>query len=120
MATDEQRAAFGGALQDVLDRLGMSQTALAAEVGRALGRGPVSQPWISEIRRGAKEPSVEVAFAIEEVVGVKPGQLTRHLGYVPAGARASASVVDAIEGDVRLDDRGRRSLLAAYGALVER
>ena len=63
---DRQGAkAFGDALQDFLDRRGMSQTELAAEVGREMGRKPLSQPWVSEIRRGIKTPTVEVSIAME-------------------------------------------------------
>lgn len=101
-----------------MDRRSISQTELAAEVGRDLGRKPLSQPWVSEIRRGIKEPTVDVAFAIERVLGAKPGQLSRHLGYLPLDAKASTTVRSAIEADPMLDERGRRSLLAAYEALV--
>lgn len=120
MSQGDDPQAFGRALQDVLDRRGMSQTELAAEVGHVLGRKPISQPWVSEIRRGIKTPTPEVAIAMEKVLRVKPGQLTRHLGFLPVDAAPSVSVVQAIEADPLLDERGRRSLIAAYEALVAR
>ena len=117
--TNAQRAkAFGDALQDLLERRGMSQTELAAEVGRDLGRKPLSQPWVSEIRRGIKEPTVDVAFAMERVLGAKPGQLSRHLGYLPVGARSAVSVMQAIEADPKLDELARRLLRTAYMELT--
>lgn len=98
---------------------GISQVELAANVGADLGRKPISQPWLSEIRRGVKEPSVEVAFSLERCLEVKPGSLTRLLGYLPPEAVGARSVSTALESDPRLTERGRRSLLAAYRALVE-
>lgn len=118
MSHGDDPKAFGRALHDVLERKGMSQTELAAEVGHVLGRKPISQPWVSEIRRGIKTPPPEVAMAMEKVLRVRPGQLTCHLGYVPVEATPAVSVVDAIEADPLLDERGRRSLAAAYQALV--
>lgn len=86
MSDGEQAAAFGRALGDVMERRGISQTELAAEVGRVMGRKPLSQPWVSEIRRGIKTPTPEVAMAMEVVLDVTPGQLTRHLGFLPVDA----------------------------------
>lgn len=111
---------FGRALQDVLERRGISQTELAAEVGRVLGRKPISQPWVSEIRRGIKTPPPDVAMAMEVVLDVTPGQLTRHLGFLPLAATPAVSVEEAVSADPLLDERARRSLVAAYRALVER
>ena len=118
MSDGEQAAAFGRALGDVMERRGISQTELAAEVGRHMGRKPLSQPWVSEIRRGIKTPPPEVAIAMERVLRVRPGQLTRHLGFLPLEAVDSRTVLDAIEDDPRLDERAKRSLAAAYGELV--
>lgn len=112
--------AFGRALGDVMERRGISQTELAAEVGRVMGRKPLSQPWVSEIRRGIKTPPPEVAMAMEVVLEVTPGQLTRHLGFLPLAAAPAVSVEEAVSADPLLDERGRRSLVAAYRALVER
>ena len=118
---DRQGAkAFGDALQDFLDRRGMSQTELAAEVGREMGRKPLSQPWVSEIRRGIKTPTVEVSIAMERVLGAKPGQLTRHLGYLPLevevvpleGAQLGASCAG---GGGEADERGQGRVVVERG-----
>lgn len=119
MATDEQRKAFGEALRIAYTTAGTTQQRLATEVAGHGEQGAISQPYLNDILKGRREPKPELAFAMEEVLGLPPGALSRTLGFVPDRALPALDVPSAISADPLLDDRGRRSLLAAYHALVE-
>jgi transcriptional regulator with XRE-family HTH domain len=101
---------FGQALEGALSP--RSQAWLAKAVGR--DQGAVSK-WIN----GRNEPDVDTVFAIERVLAVPPGELSRHLGYVPVETSEIVSVVAAVESDSRLDARMRRALISAYRSFTE-
>lgn len=79
----QQRQAFGNALACARQTHKMTQR----EVARALN---VSQGLISGWETGSYEPSPRDACRVEEVLGVDPGELTRHLGYLPLAAAGRA------------------------------
>lgn len=75
----QQREAFGRALTAALTQSGMTQSDLSERLG-----GLVAQSTISEWKRGMSEPSSPaVTFEVEQALGVEPGLLAIHLGYVP-------------------------------------
>lgn len=100
------RAAFGDALREAMG--GRSNVAVGRHVG--LTDDAVAK-WI----RGESEPPPLTVFAVEEFLGVPPGDLSRHLGFLPVAAKVS--VLSAIDADERLTDRDRKVLRAAYRAL---
>lgn len=120
MATDEQRAAFGDALRRAYGAAGTTQQRLAVDVSEEGVVGAISQPYLNDILKGRREPKPELAFAFERALGLQPGSLSRLLGFVPADALPARDVPAAVEADPMLDERGRRSLIAAYRALVKR
>lgn len=67
-----------------------------AQLARRLG---VSPQLVSDWKRGRRTPSPDQLFAIERALDVKPGQLSRHLGYVPTDAEAAA--IDGLLVEVR-------------------
>lgn len=113
-STDEERRRFGQALAQALD--GRTHGQLGAEVGRLLNANPVSPSAVSQWVSGKTEPERSKVFAAEKVLGLKPGTLSRIFGYLPANAKAQASVVDAIDADVTLAPRMKEVLRAAYRA----
>lgn len=105
------RHAFGIALKTAIDTAG----AEPAEVGERAG---TSADTIYRWMRGETEPKwPALTFAIEEFLRVSPGDLSRHLGYVPvAGATNLAAAIDA---DPRLTVEAKEMLRAAYRAAVK-
>jgi hypothetical protein len=64
-----------------------------------------------------------VVFAAEQKLGFRPGGLSLHLGYVPAGAKGDRSrpdVVEAVLRDATPDEKGREAVLAVYRVLSRR
>lgn len=88
----------------------MSQTALAGVLGRA--QNTVST-WVS----GDAAPAPEVVFDVEDHLGLRPGTLSRHLGYVPAPV-GDGAVVDAVEADPRLTDDQRDRLIGLFREFI--
>ena len=102
-----QRTAFGLALEEAITRSGLSQD----EVSRRLAF-PRGQGSISEWKAGRKEPRPHIVFALERVLGVPPGGLSIHLGYLPPEA-VESSTVTAILTDTKINPGLREVLLTA-------
>jgi hypothetical protein len=103
-ASDEMKAAFGRAL---LEAMGVDHS--PAEIAEVVD---VSEDAARRWLRGENAPRDPLAvFAIEQHLGCPPGDLSRHLGFVPVGA---VSVTAAIEADEALTPEARRILLATY------
>ena len=89
------------------------------------GRLGVSPTAVSAWELGNKPP-IDVAAEIEAALGLEPGYLTRHLGYVPADlppdaiTRLHVSVPEAIERDPLLNEHRKRVLLAVYEDMTTR
>lgn len=110
--------AFGAALERQLG--GRSQKEFGAAVAQAQGLDkPYSQQLVSQWING-KEPSPEQAIAIERALSVRPGMLTKLLGFVPTAYKPAMTVVDAINSDERLDADDRQMLLQMYRQLQRR
>ena len=119
-SVEPDSGSFGEAVKLRLDDLNKTQTWLGERMGELHGRRPYGQSTVGTwIARTELTPAL--VFDIERALDLPAGHLSKLLGYVPVGATPPpGSVVDAIEADPLLDDRGRRSLVAAYRALVER
>jgi transcriptional regulator with XRE-family HTH domain len=106
--------AFAGALALARERAGMTQKA----VGDLLG---VTQQLVGNWEQASREPSVQAACQLEVVLGVEPGALTKHLGFLPltaAGKIIEHGVIDSILADPTLGDSDRKALLGVYRALT--
>lgn len=112
---EERRTVFGQAVETALD--GRSQAWLGAEVARDLGMAsPISGSAVSQWIAGKTEPDPQRVFAIERALHLKPGTLSRFLGYLPLDAHPVLSVEDAIDADPRLTPPLRDAIRAAYRA----
>jgi plasmid maintenance system antidote protein VapI len=85
-----------------------SQTELADLLG-------VGQSNISKWMRGVTRPSLDDIVRLEKVCGRRRGFILKAAGYVD---EAVPSTAEAIENDPRLDDLGRRIVLATYEAAL--
>lgn len=105
--------AFGTALALARRRAGLSQGRLGELVGEW------KQGSVSDWERGNTECPPPVVMAIEEVLGLEPGDLSHHLGYLPlsaAGRTIEWDVIAAIVHDAHLTEVQRQALTLAYEA----
>jgi transcriptional regulator with XRE-family HTH domain len=82
----------------------------------------ISNPYLSQIERGLREPSERVLEAIAQNLQLSADVLHEQGGRHGAAADADdePEVVAAIRADPRLTARERQALLEIYNAFVER
>lgn len=114
-ANNKRRTAFGRALTEAMQVRHMTQMQLGDRLGH------MRQSSISAWASGqALPPDIETVFRLERVLKLKPGHLSRLLGFVPAEDKEldPPDVIEAIMADPQLDDSGRRMVLGIYEELV--
>ena len=95
--------------QRELSRLSMRQFAQAAGI---------SNPYLSQIERGLREPSQRVVEAIARSLETSAEALYAQAGVAREEAPAPPDLQAAVEADPALDEAGRRLLLEAHGAFL--
>jgi transcriptional regulator with XRE-family HTH domain len=81
----------------------------------------ISNPYLSQIERGLREPSEKVLEAIAENLELSADVLHERGGrHEAADTGDEPAVVAAIRGDPRLTGRERQALLEVYNAFLER
>jgi transcriptional regulator with XRE-family HTH domain len=81
----------------------------------------ISNPYLSQIERGLREPSEKVLDAIAENLQLSADALNEHGGRgAGADADEEPAVVAAIRADPKLTARQRQALLEVYRAFVDR
>ena len=79
----------------------------------------ISNPYLSQIERGLREPSEKVLDAIARNLDVSADALYRQAGLDPDASEAEESATRAaIQEDPRLSARQRQALLEVYDAFV--
>ncbi len=107
-SAQDRHHAFADALRETLRLRGMRQEDLAQTIG-------LKQATISGWITGASVPASDVVFAVERALDLRPGALSRHLGYLPVDAvKNVATVRSAIIDDEGLTADQKAMLLAAY------
>lgn len=101
-----RRKAFADALQQVMAERGWDQAFVAKRTNYS--QQTVSK-WLTTLR---PPDNPWLVFEIEERLGLPPGYLSRHLGYIPHDAAANP-----LE-DPRLDEEMRRTLTSLYRSLI--
>lgn len=109
----EQAEEFGRVLGSLLDSRAVKRPALAEVLG-------VSPELVRQWLTGATEPGRTKVFAIERHFELRPGALSRTLGYLPLEARSVQSVEAAIDADPSLSETSKAGLRQAYRAMAER
>jgi transcriptional regulator with XRE-family HTH domain len=80
----------------------------------------ISNPYLSQIERGLREPSERVLESIATALRTTSNALYEQAGIdVDEPEAAGPSVPDAVKADPRLNAAQRRALLAVYQAFVE-
>ena len=82
----------------------------------------ISNPYLSQIERGLREPSEKVLEAIAENLQLSADAVHEHAGRHrdAAGEGGEPAVVAAIRADPKLTARERQALVEIYTAFVER
>jgi transcriptional regulator with XRE-family HTH domain len=80
----------------------------------------ISNPYLSQIERGLREPSERVLDAIASALRVSADSIYEQAGIHVEDEPASAAVEEAIRADPRLTGRQRQALLEVYRAFVAR
>lgn len=108
-ASEDRLRRFGDDLASAMAAANVTQEQLMDLLG-------VSQASISDWTQGKHGPrSPEKTFHLERVLGLDPGSLSRHLGYVPAEVvQVATDVESAIRADPALNAEGKDFLLGAY------
>ena len=78
----------------------------------------ISNPYLSQIERGLREPSERVLDAIAESLETSAEALYKEAGIVVEDGAETAAARAAIEADPALTPRQRRTLLDVYDALL--
>ena len=115
-ASDEQRLAFGRALEAAAAAAGITSKRELARRGRAAGIDRGDQAF-REWWGGETEPSRSDVAALEQLCNVEPGHLSRHLGYVPVGVSTDATLEQLVLADPDLTDESKRIVLALLETL---
>lgn len=79
----------------------------------------ISNPYLSQIERGLREPSEKVLDAIARSLDVSAESLYEQAGMSPVDAEeVEAAVRTAVREDPRLTARQRQALLEVYDAFI--
>jgi transcriptional regulator with XRE-family HTH domain len=76
----------------------------------------ISNPYLSQIERGLREPSEHVAEAIAKALRISVDALYKEAGIDEE--RPESAVADAVAADPDLTPRQRQALLTSYGAFL--
>ena len=77
----------------------------------------ISNPYLSQIERGLRDPSEKVMESIAEALQTSADALYHQAG-MDDEPEAASSVVDAITADPRLTAAQRRAMLTTYAAFL--
>ena len=80
----------------------------------------ISNPYLSQIERGLREPSEKVLEAIADNLHLSADVLSEQGGRRGEAAGEEPAVVAAIRADPMLTARERQALLEVYSAFLER
>jgi hypothetical protein len=108
-SSSEQKAAFGEALLAALMAKGLRPPDLIDVVGASTrdNASNLVKNWIS----GKNEPPRPTVTAIEKFLDLEPGDLSRHLGWLPVGSSEIPTLEAAVLADSELTGEQRRVLL---------
>lgn len=85
---------------------------------RLAERAGVSNPYLSQIERGIRNPSAEILKRLSRALEISAETLYTRAGLIEDGP-AAPTVVDAIESDRNLTPRQKQVILDLYRALVD-
>lgn len=110
----ERRDSFGAGLAQALAARNLKQIDLAELLS-------TTQSTVSAWVNGRSEPPAATVFAVEEVLEVAPGFLSRLLGYLPLSVIGSwPDVEQAVSASEEVDEASKRLVLSVWHTLVNK
>jgi transcriptional regulator with XRE-family HTH domain len=113
VADAEDESTFGEFIRHQRELQDLTMRQLADLVG-------ISNPYLSQIERGLREPSERVIEAIADNLEMSAETLKRHRPRSRPGESAESAVVAAIRADQDLSAKERAALIEVYEAFVAR
>lgn len=119
MATDEQKREFSLALRAARMAADLSQQRLSDLLSDHVDRR-VPQETYSAWDRGVNTPQPSDLFALEEILRVPPGSLSRHLGFLPVDVVEAppADTVTAVRQDRALERWQQDIIINTYESFI--
>ena len=111
--SDRDDSTFGQFIRHQRELQDLTMRQLADLVG-------ISNPYLSQIERGLREPSEKVAEAIADNLELSAETLKRYRPRAAAQASEESAVVAAIRADPDLGAKERAALIEVYEAFVAR
>ena len=106
----DQRKAFGMALEAAMAAAEIHSVAELHRRGILAGMEKTQSSFAHWIR-GESEPSRPEVLTLEEICQVEPGQLSRHLGWIPLEASTDVTVEEAVLADSSISAANKAILL---------
>ena len=100
------------------DYLREQRVAAAMSLRQLAEQSGVSNPYLSMIERGLRNPSAQVLQQIAKSLQISAEQLYIRAGIISLDESTAGSVELAVMADPRLTERQKRSLLDVYASFV--
>lgn len=114
----ENPGILGKTVEGLGDYLREQRVAAAMSLRQLAEQSGVSNPYLSMIERGLRNPSAQVLQQIAKSLQISAEQLYLRAGIISLDETTAGSVELAVMADPRLTDRQKRSLLDVYTSFV--
>jgi transcriptional regulator with XRE-family HTH domain len=108
----------GKTVEGLGDYLREQRVAAALSLRQLAEQSGVSNPYLSMIERGLRNPSAQVLQQIAKSLQISAEQLYLRAGIISLDEGTAGSVELAVMADPRLTERQKRSLLDVYTSFV--
>jgi transcriptional regulator with XRE-family HTH domain len=109
--SEEDGSSFGQFIRDQRELHDLTMRQLADLVG-------ISNPYLSQIERGLREPSERVLEGIAKSLSISVDALREQAGLHVDDEEETPAVVEAIKSDPKLTGRQRQAMLEVYRAFT--
>ncbi len=114
----ENAGIVGKTVEGLGDYLREQRVAAALSLRQLAEQSGVSNPYLSMIERGLRNPSAQVLQQIAKSLQISAEQLYLRAGIISVDDSTTGSVELAVLADPRLTERQKRSLLDVYASFV--
>lgn len=114
----ENPGIVGKTVEGLGDYLREQRVAAAMSLRQLAEQSGVSNPYLSMIERGLRNPSAQVLQQIAKSLQISAEQLYIRAGIISLDESTAGSVELAVMADARLTERQKRSLLDVYTSFV--